>query len=208
MFLSWSFEEKVNFWTCVFFCWRNKKILFPLKKYSYFITIFLQKMCGFHLKNRYVSWWINKSVEIRQWCFGAKTIILLWKENVLFPFEKITVYHKSLRNLWRSEQKMFLSWWFEGKALVLTGQEDLLLLFEVNNFLSQIVYDIVQWLVIILSEKSDVFFENSSSFWHSDLPMFRDDIWCESEKFNVILVWLMRMQYHILNTGHASRYKK
>ena len=89
-----------------------KKFCFPLKKFIFYHN-FLQKMCGFHLKNRYVSWWINKSVEVRKWCFGAKTIILVWKENVFFSFEKITNLSQFfLRNLlFRSKDVFIVMFW-------------------------------------------------------------------------------------------------
>ena len=124
-------------------------------KNSHFIAIFYEKCADFIWKIVMFHNELTKSVEVLQSYFGAKTIILMWKENLLFSFEKITnlsqffkgicdVFWLETRDVFYMmtlEQMMLLSWCFEGTAIVFT-KEDLLLLFGVNNLLSQI-YDIV-----------------------------------------------------------------
>ena len=81
-----------------------KNFCFPLKKFIFYHN-FLQKCADFIWK---IIMFHNELTKV------------LKLGNVLFSFEKkvTNLSQFFLKNLWRSEQKMLLSWRFEGKALV------------------------------------------------------------------------------------------
>ena len=80
-----------------------KKFCFPFKKFIFYHN-FLQKMCGFHLKNRYVSWWITQKCWNWAMMFWSKNdyfsvkrkcVVFLWKNYkfiTIFFFEEFVTW--------------------------------------------------------------------------------------------------------------------
>ena len=66
------------------------KTLFSIEKIHILSQFFDEKCADFIWKIVMFHNELTKSVEVLQSYFGAKTIILMWKENLLFSFEKMT----------------------------------------------------------------------------------------------------------------------